>query len=137
MCSFNNYILLMAFKFIINRRIESSGTAFRSTCNLPVPLRCNYAKGHVTDTTSLLLQLCPEFFSVKQLMSLSPLFALFLSLFFEKKNHKDVQAIERLTQCQFSFWAIPFHHSDLRNSGIFVRIFRRNNNSAGQTPVTV
>ena len=33
--------------------------------------------------------------------------------FFEKKNHKDVQAIERLIQCQFSFWVIPIHHSDL------------------------
>ena len=32
----------MAFKLTINRRIESTGTAFSSTCSLPTPLQRNY-----------------------------------------------------------------------------------------------
>ena len=50
-------------------------------------------------------------------LSLSLLLALFLSffcfLFLKKKDHKDVQALERLMLCQFSFRVIPIHHSDL------------------------
>ena len=61
---------------------------------------CNYV------FSALLKSLCPY---------LHCLHCFFVSLFFfeKKKNRNDVQAIERLIQCQFSFWVIPIHHSDL------------------------
>ena len=106
---------------------DAHETAPRSTCNLLVPLPCTL---HIRSRDRHNIPPIPckknlilnwiltinatatmsRIFSFTQLMSLS---SLFLSFFFQKQTNKDVQCLERLIQCQFSFWVIPIYHSDL------------------------
>ena len=95
---------------------EAHETASRFTCNPLVPLPCTL-RIRSRDRHNIPPILCKKnlilnwiltinatatmsrIFSFTQLMSLSSLFALFLSFFKKKQTNKDVQCLERLIQC--------------------------------------